>query len=130
MRDETVQMDPEHLYREEVYTDLKAGTIKRLIPVTADGLPDPKRDAIFVGQATVLTPLGSLPLSFEIEAKTLREAIEKYGAAAQQGLKETLEELKRLQQEQASSLIIPKGGIPGNLGGSLPGLGGGGIKLP
>ncbi len=122
MYEENAHMDPDHLYREEVYTDLKAGTIKHLIPVTAAGSPDPRRKEIFVGQATVLTPAGSLPLSFEIEAKTLREAAEKYGAAAQQGLKETLEELKRLQQEQASSLVIPKGGIPGNLGG--------GIKLP
>lgn len=122
MREENARMNPDHLYREEVYTDLQAGTIKHLIPVTASGSPDPGRQAIFLGQATVLTPMGSLPLSFEIEAKTLREAVEKYAEAAQQGLKETLEELRRLQQEQASSLVIPKGGIPGNLGG--------GIKLP
>lgn len=127
MREEHAHMDPDHLYREEIYTDLKAGTIKHLIPVTAAGSPDPKREPIFVGQATVLTPLGSLPLSFEIQAKTLREAAEKYAQAAEQGLKETLEELKRLQQEQASSLVIPKGGIPADL--SVPGLGGK-IKLP
>jgi len=112
MREETVQMDPEHLYREEVYTDLKTGTIKQLVPVTGEGLPDPSRKTLFLGQATVLTPMGSLPLSFEIEAKTLREAVEKYAQAAEQGLKETLEELRRLQQEQASSLVIPKGGMP------------------
>ncbi len=127
MREETVQMDPEHLYREEIYTDLKTGTIKQLIPVTGEGLPDPSRKTIFLGQATVLTPMGSLPLSFEIEAKTLREAVEKYAQAAEQGLKETLEELRRLQQEQASSLVIPKGGMPADL--SVPGLGGK-IKLP
>nr|BAL55370.1 hypothetical conserved protein [uncultured Gammaproteobacteria bacterium] len=127
MREDTVQMDPEHLYREEVYTDLKTGTIKQLIPVTGEGLPDPSRDPVFLGQATVLTPLGSLPLSFEIEAKTLREAIAKYAQAAEQGLKETLEELKRLQQEQASSLVIPKGGIPTDL--KAPGFSGK-IKLP
>jgi hypothetical protein len=127
MREETVQMDPEHLYREEVYTDLKTGTIKQLVPVTAEGLPDPSRKTLFLGQATVLTPMGSLPLSFEIEAKTLREAVEKYAQAAEQGLKETLEELRRLQQEQASSLVIPKGGMPADL--NVPGLGGK-IKLP
>jgi hypothetical protein len=127
MREETVQMDPEHLYREEVYTDLKTGTIKQLVPVTGEGLPDPSRKTLFLGQATVLTPMGSLPLSFEIEAKTLREAVEKYAQAAEQGLKETLEELRRLQQEQASSLVIPKGGMPADL--NVPGLGGK-IKLP
>ncbi|MFN3920146.1 MAG: hypothetical protein ACK4JF_07685 [Methylohalobius sp.] len=127
MREETAQMDPGHLYREEVYTDLKTGTIKQLIPVTCEGAPDPSRKLVFVGQATVLTPMGSLPLSFEIDAKTLREAVEKYAQAAEQGLKETLEELRRIQQEQVSSLIIPKGGMPADL--NPPGLGGK-IKLP
>ncbi|MCX8049101.1 MAG: hypothetical protein N3A55_05515 [Methylohalobius sp.] len=128
MREETAQMDPEHLYREEIYTDLKTGTIKQLVPVTATGAPDPARQPVFLGQATVLTPMGSLPLSFEIEAKTLREAVEKYAQAAERGLKETLEELRRLQQEQATSLVIPRGGIPTDLSAS-PSLGSK-IKLP
>ncbi len=130
-----ITMNPEHLYREEIYTDLQAGTIKRLIPVTDEGMIDPNRSEVFLGQATVLTPIGSLPLSFEIEARSLREAVEKYGEAAEKGLKETMEELRRLQQEQASSLVIPKSGVPGGEmpGGGFPGAGGipgGGIKLP
>ncbi len=139
MADESqARMNPDNLYREEMYTDLETGTIKRLIPVTAEGMTDPNRREIFLGQATIMTPVGSLPLSFEIEATNLREAVEKYGEAAEKGLKETMEELRRLQQEQASSLVIPKGGVPptGDLGGGggFPGTGGGmpggGIKLP
>ncbi len=138
--DQKIRMNPAQLYREEIYTDLQAGTIKRLIPVTDEGMIDPNRSEVFLGQATVLTPVGSLPLSFEIEARNLREAVEKYGEAAEKGLQETMEELRRLQQEQASSLVIPKGGVPptgpgGDLGGGgFPGAGGGmpggGIKLP
>ncbi len=138
MSEQNVGMDATNLYREEIYTDLQAGTIKRLIPVTDEGTIDPNRSEVFLGQATVLTPVGSLPLSFEIEARNLREAVEKYGEAAEKGLQETMEELRRLQQEQASSLVIPKGGVPptgGDLGGGgFPGAGGGmpggGIKLP
>lgn len=127
--EQKVKMNPDNLYREEIYTDLQAGTIKRLIPVTTEGMTDPTRREIFLGQATILTPVGSLPLSFEIEAANLREAVERYAEAAEKGLKETMEELRRLQQEQASSLVIPKGGIPcGDLGGG--GIPSGGIKLP
>ncbi len=134
MSEQKVGMDAANLYREEIYTDLQAGTIKRMIPVTTEGLPDSSRREIYLGQATVLTPVGSLPLSFEIEAGSLSEAVEKYGEAAEKGLQETMEELRRLQQEQASSLVIPKGGVPGGdlpgggMGGGFPG--GGGIKLP
>ncbi|BCX88600.1 hypothetical protein MIN45_P0969 [Methylomarinovum tepidoasis] len=137
MADESqARMNPDNLYREETYTDLKTGTIKRLIPVTAEGMTDPNRREMFLGQATIMTPVGSLPLSFEIEADTLKDAVEKYGEAAEKGIRETMEELRRLQQEQASSLVIPKGGVPGGdmPGGGFPGAGGGmpggGIKLP
>ncbi len=134
MSEQNVGMDATNLYREEIYTDLQAGTIKRMIPVTPEGLTDSSRKEVYLGQATVLTPVGSLPLSFEIEAGSLSEAVEKYGDAAEKGLQETMEELRRLQQEQASSLVIPKGGVPGGdlpgggMGGGFPG--GGGIKLP
>ena len=36
-----VQMDAANLYREESYTDLKAGTMRKLVPVKADGSDDP-----------------------------------------------------------------------------------------
>ncbi|MBN2702360.1 MAG: hypothetical protein JXR29_13020 [Methylothermaceae bacterium] len=134
MSEEKTRMNPDSLYREEIYTDLHTGSIKRLIPVAGDGSIDASRQEIFVGQATVMTPMGSLPLSFEIEANSLREAVEKYGPAAEKGLQETMEELRRLQQEQASSLVVPKGGMPSDLGGGASGMGGlsgsGGIKLP
>jgi len=117
MREE-LTMNPDRLYREESYTDLQTGTIRRLIPVTADGLPDPSRPELFMGRVTVMTPVGSLPVSFEIEAATLKEAVEKYGVAAEKALRETLEELRRLQQEQASSIVIPKGGV-GDLSGGF-----------
>jgi hypothetical protein len=34
---------------------------------------------LFVGEAQIMTPMGALPVTFEIEAATLAEAIEKYG---------------------------------------------------
>ena len=61
-------MDATQVYREETFTDRKVGTIRRLMPVTADGGVDTTRPVIFVGQAQVMTPMGAVPISFELEA--------------------------------------------------------------
>ncbi|TLZ29920.1 MAG: hypothetical protein E6K29_08390, partial [Gammaproteobacteria bacterium] len=70
-----IQLDSKALYREDVFTDRRAGSIRRLTPVTADGAPDPTRHVLFSGQTQLLTPAGVLPLGFEIEAATLEEAL-------------------------------------------------------
>src|SRR5205823_5906628 len=75
-----IQLDSKALYREDVFTDRRAGSIRRLTPVTADGAPDPTRHVLFSGQTQLLTPARVLPLGFEIEAATLEEALKKFPA--------------------------------------------------
>jgi hypothetical protein len=109
-------MDSAQVYREETFTDRKVGTIRRLTPVTADGAADDKRPVIFVGQAQVMTPMGGVPISFELDAVTLSAAIEKFGATAEQAVQQTMRELQEMRREQASSLVIPdaaSAGLPG-----------------
>jgi hypothetical protein len=103
-------MDSAQIYREETFTDRKVGTIRRLTPVSAAGAADSTRPVLFVGQAQVMTPMGAVPISFEIEASTLDVAIEKFGAAAEQAVQQTMQELQELRREQASSLVIPDAG--------------------
>ncbi len=100
-------MDATQVYREEVFTDRKVGTIRRLTPVTAEGTADGARPVIFVGQAQVMTPMGAVPISFELDAATLAVAVEKFGAAAEQAVHQTMRELQEMRREQASSLVIP-----------------------
>ncbi len=124
------EMNPSELYREETFTDRKLGTLRRLIPLRRDGSDDPARPVHYVGQTQMLTPLGALPLQFEIEAASLEEAAARFGAAAQQAAEETIEELKEMRREAASSIVIPQGGGQGGMGG-LGGLPGGGkIQFP
>jgi hypothetical protein len=108
-------MDPTQIYLEETFTDRKVGTIRRLTPVTADGSTDSARPVIFVGQAQVMTPMGAIPISFELDAVSLNAAIEKFGAAAEQAVHQTMRELQEMRREQASSLVIPDAA-----GGALP----------
>jgi hypothetical protein len=108
-------MDSTQIYLEETFTDRKVGTIRRLTPVTADGATDPARAVLFVGQAQVMTPMGAVPISFELDASSLNAAVEKFGAAAEQAVHQTMRELQELRREQASSLVIPDAA-----GGALP----------
>ena len=64
-------MDSAQIYREDIFTDRKVGTIRKMTPVTADGGVDTARPVIFVGQAQVMTPMGAVPISFELDALTL-----------------------------------------------------------
>jgi len=127
--DHEITMDTANLYREDSFTDRRIGSIQRLVPIKTDGSTDDSRGAIYVGQTQVLTPAGALPLSFEIEATTLDEAIDKFGDGAKEALAGTMQKLEEMRREQASSIIVPgAGAAPGMpLGGAAPG---GGLKMP
>ncbi len=122
-------MDAASVYREEVYTDRKVGTIRCLTPVKSDGSPDAARNATYVGEAQILTPMGALPVSFEIEGKSLDDAIAKYAAAAKEAVERTVKEIQDLRRQAASGIVIPQGGA-GGLPGGMGGLGGGKIQMP
>ena len=108
-----IRLDPNGLYREETYTDLRAGSIRRMVPVTREGKDDPGRPTLYEGHASLMTQRGPLPLQFHIEATSLDEALAKFPDIAKQALVETLEEIRRLQREQASSIVVPgAGGLP------------------
>jgi hypothetical protein len=111
------KMDVNDLYREDMYSDRKVGTIRVLTPVKADGTPDPARATSYVGQAQVMTPAGALPLSFEIDAKTLAEACEGFADGARVAFEETMRELQEMRRQQASSLVIPDAGTASAIAG-------------
>jgi hypothetical protein len=122
-----IQIDSAGLYREDIFTDRKAGTIRRLMPVTPAGNTDAARAVLFSGQTQLLTPTGVLPLGFEIEATSLEDAISKFPAAVKEALEQAIEEAREYRREASSRIVVPDvgGGIPG--GGAIPG--GGKIKL-
>lgn len=117
-----IQVDRDALYREDVYTDRKAGTIRRLTPVNAEGTTDAARPVLYSGQTQLLTPGGVLPLSFDIEAASLAEAAARFPAAVHAALEQAIEEAREYRREASSRIVVPD-----VAGGALPG--GGKIKL-
>ncbi|MGA8258871.1 MAG: hypothetical protein WB783_01515 [Arenicellales bacterium] len=131
---EDMQMQADQLYREDTITDRQVGSIRRLTPIKVDGSDDPGRSVLFVGQAQLMTPLGTIPLSFDLEAASLSEAVDKFPQAAKEAVERTAKELDEMRREAASSIYVPGSGGPGVPGGGgMPGggmRGGGGIQLP
>jgi hypothetical protein len=120
-------MDPTTLYREEIFTDRKVGTIRTLTPVKSDGSPDASRKVVYAGEAQLMTNAGPLPISFEIDAKSLEDAAKKFSGEAKEAIERTMRELQELRRQAASSIVVPQGGM----GGLPPGIPGGGkIQIP
>ena len=108
-----IRIDQNSLYREETYTDRRAGTLRRLVPVLADGSPDAARPVLWLGQTQLMTPGGVLPLGFEIDAPDLASAIEKFPDAVKQALEDAIEEAQQMRRESASRIVVPDaGGMP------------------
>src|SRR5262245_17074936 len=123
------QMDVAALYLEETFTDRKVGAIRRLTPVKSDGSVDAARPVLFVGQAEIMTNMGPVPINFEIEGKSLDQAVAGFSAAAAVAIERTVQQIQEMRRQAASQLVVPQGGMP-NLGPGSGRGGGGKIQLP
>ena len=102
-----IKVDAGHLYREEVFTDLRIATIRRLTPVRAAGTPDPSRPALYSAQTTLMSQAGPLPVEAPIDAATLEEAAAKFPAAIQEAVDRLLEEAREIRRREASRIVVP-----------------------
>ena len=105
-----ISFDAANVYQEELFTDRTAGAIRRLTPVTPDGLRDLSRPVLFSGQTQLMTPGGVLPLGFEMEVETLADTIAQFPAAVRQALENAIEEAREMRREQQSRIVVPEAG--------------------
>lgn len=102
--------------------------IRVMYPVKADGAADGVRTTLYVGEAQMYTSMGALPLSFEIYADSLQEAVSNYAAAAKDAVERTMRDIQELRRQSASSIVIPQAGASGFPPTGMPG--GGKIQIP
>src|SRR5918911_3055644 len=107
-----IKVDPNALYLEEIFTDRRIGTIRRMTPVKKDGNKDTARAVIYQGETQVLTPAGALPIGFDIPAASLEEAAEKFGQLAREAIERTVKELQEMRRQAASQIVVPQGPLP------------------
>jgi len=107
------KVDRDNLYREESITDLKVASIRRMVPVTAEGEDDPSRAPMFLGHTQIITPQGPLPLQAQLMANNLQEAMEAFPAAMEQEMAKMIEQIRKMQEEEQkkqrddSRIIVP-----------------------
>ncbi len=98
-------IDRSNLYKEESFTDLKVGNIRRLIPIKPDGSEDKTRNTIFVGQTNLMTPNGPLPIQGVIRAKELQQAVKRFPEAMEEAVERMMEEAQKMKDQQGSEII-------------------------
>jgi len=118
-----MQTDTENLYREESFTDMKIAQIRRLTPVKPDGSDDTSRKVMFIGETSIMSSRGPLPIHTPIEAENLEDAFNQFPEAVNAAVERMIEEAKEIQRQEASRIVVPGQGGPGGLGG-LGGPGG------
>ena len=124
MSADSFTVDGDNLYREESLTDLRAATIRQLIPITADGRDDPTRARRFIGDTTLMTQMGPIPVQFPLDAPTLVEACALFPAGIKSAIERLNDRAREMAREEASRIVVPGQGGPGPMGG-MPGRTGG-----
>ena len=104
---ENIKIDGSTLWKEEHITDLKVGNIRKMTPIKIDGTEDDERTATYSATTNIMTPSGALPISGEIEAANLAEAVANFPEAINAAVKKLQEEMLRMQQEQANKIVTP-----------------------
>ena len=102
-----ISVDKTSLYREETFSDLKVASIRRLTPVHEDGSDDASRDMMFVGETTLMSQRGPLPIQAPIEAKSLSEAFDKFPEAVNRAVEQMIDQAKEIQRQEASRIVVP-----------------------
>ncbi len=107
-------VDTDNLYREESITDFKIASIRKMVPIKADGTDDDSRTDIYIGHTQLVSPDGPVPLQAKLEANTFEEAVTEFPVAMQKALEEMFERVQKMQQEQQqqqqedkSRIIVP-----------------------
>ena len=120
-----LEVDLDNLYQEEVFTDSRSASIRRLTPVDANGAPDPERPVMYIGETSLMTQMGPVPVSFQVEAPTLREAFAKFPDGVKKAIEQLNDRAREMMREEASRIVVPTGAPP-EMGGGVPGAGPGG----
>jgi len=116
-RIDEISADLDNLHREDVFSDMRLATIRRLQPIRPDGSPDPTRATTYIAETTIVSQLGPIPVQSPIEADSLEDAFTKFPEAIKAAVERLSERAQEMRREEASRIVVP---------GSMPPSGGGG----
>src|SRR3989442_5490699 len=100
------KMDATNLYREEIITDRRVGTIRLLTPISPSGAVDSKRKVLYVGETQVLTAGGMLPISLRLAPSSLRQGHVKFSPGVERAVGWMHHDIQQRPRALASSIVI------------------------
>jgi hypothetical protein len=111
-------IDTANLFREESITDTQSANIKQLIPINLDGTEDKSRERQFIGDTTLMTQMGPIPVQFPLPATNLQEAFAMFPEGVQGAIEKLQERAQQMAKEEASRIVVPgqepnRGGLGG-----------------
>ncbi len=106
-----VRINIQDLYKEETFTDRRVGAIRQLTPVKPNGEFDKARKILFIGQTSLVTQHGPLPIQFPIDAKNLQQALERFPETMELFVHNMIEQAKEMQRQEQSRIIVPSSNI-------------------
>jgi hypothetical protein len=115
---DTLAIDTANLFREESITDTQSANIKQLIPINLDGTEDKSRERQFIGDTTLMTQMGPIPVQFPLPATNLQEAFAMFPEGVQGAIEKLQERAQQMAKEEASRIVVPgqepnRGGLGG-----------------
>ncbi len=119
---DSMSVDLANLYTEAIYSDLQSASVRVLIPVLPDGSFDESRIRMFIGDPTLMTQRGPIPVQFPPEAETLEKPFVLFPEGVRGAIERLNERAREMAREEAGRSMVP--GTPP--GGGMGGMGGGG----
>ena len=99
----------------------KAATIRKMVPIKIDGSADENRSIKFIGDTTLMTQMGPIPVQFPIEADSLEAAFGLFPEGIKAAVEKLNDRAKEMAREEASRIVVPGQQTPQNM---PPGPGG------
>lgn len=119
-----LSIDLGNLYQEETFTDLGAAAVRRLTPVTASGQRDPSRPVVYMGETSLMTQVGPIPVQFALEVDSLEEAFRRFPEGVKEAVERLNDRAREAMRNEASRIVVPATMPPGMGPGGLAGPGG------
>ncbi|WP_156013446.1 hypothetical protein [Thioalkalivibrio sp. HK1] len=115
--------DLDSIHCEDVFTDTKLATIRRLKPVDRKGDHDASRPTLYIAETTIVSQLGPIPVQAPIDANSLEEAFLKFPEAIKTAVDDLSARAQEIRREEASRIVVPGTGAMPPAGGGAPGGG-------
>lgn len=103
-------IDAAGLWRVDYYTDMGNGDLRVFTPVLVTGEPDPMRQQRFYSSCQANYKGRAQIVPFEIEAKSIEEAIAGFVAAGELAATQFVEKMRDM--DRRANILVPHGGIP------------------